>query len=163
MAHRSAAPQLSAADGPAQAASSARATSPVGAERGLRERLVPPMPGRAFWGWAGPLLVTLFGGFLRFDHLSVPRGLVFDEVYYVPDAWSILLHGVEINHSSHVSALLARGDTNILLGTQAEVVAHPPLGKEMIAVGEWLFGLTPFGWRFSVALVGTLSILMLAR
>ena len=43
------------------------------------------------------------------------------------------------------------------------MVAHPPLGKMMIAVGEWLFGLTPFGWRFSVALVGTLSILMLAR
>jgi dolichyl-phosphate-mannose--protein O-mannosyl transferase len=33
----------------------------------------------------------------------------------------------------------------------------------MIAVGEWLFGLTPFGWRFSVAVVGSLSILMLAR
>ena len=33
----------------------------------------------------------------------------------------------------------------------------------MIAVGEWLFGLTPFGWRFSVALIGSLSILMLAR
>ena len=33
----------------------------------------------------------------------------------------------------------------------------------MIAVGEWLFGLTPFGWRFSVALVGSLAILMLAR
>src|SRR5258708_20640548 len=33
----------------------------------------------------------------------------------------------------------------------------------MIAVGEWLFGLTPFGWRFAVAVVGTLSILMVAR
>jgi dolichyl-phosphate-mannose--protein O-mannosyl transferase len=121
------------------------------------------MPGSAAWGWAGPLLVTLFGGFLRFDHLSTPRGLVFDEVYYVPDAWSILRHGVEVNHASNVSALLVRGDTHILLGTQAEVVAHPPLGKMMMAVGEWLFGLTPFGWRFSVALVGTLAILMLAR
>jgi dolichyl-phosphate-mannose-protein mannosyltransferase len=157
MAHRSPAPQLGTPPAPARAASAAEA------ERGLRERLVPPMPGRAAWGWAGPLLVTLFGGFLRFDQLSVPRGLVFDEVYYVPDAWAILRHGVEINHSSHVSALLARGDTNILLGTQAEVVAHPPLGKMMIAVGEWLFGLTPFGWRFAVALVGTLSILLLAR
>ncbi len=157
MAHRSPAPQLGTSLAPARAASAAEA------ERGLRERLVPPMPGRAAWGWAGPLLVTLFGGFLRFDQLSVPRGLVFDEVYYVPDAWAILRHGVEINHSSHVSALLARGDTNILLGTQAEVVAHPPLGKMMIAVGEWLFGLTPFGWRFAVALVGTLSILLLAR
>ena len=42
-------------------------------------------------------------------------------------------------------------------------MAHPPLGKAMIAVGEWLFGLTPFGWRFAVAVVGTLSILMTAR
>ena len=33
----------------------------------------------------------------------------------------------------------------------------------LIAVGEWLFGLTPFGWRFAVAVVGSLSILMLAR
>src|ERR1700761_1949884 len=150
MAHRSAAPGLSAP------AASAR---PPSAEPGLLRRLVPPMPGSVGWGWAGPLLVTLFGGFLRFDGLATPRGLVFDEVYYVPDAWSILKHGVEINHAHNVSALLARGDTHILLGTQAEVVAHPALGKMMIAVGEWLFGLTPFGWRFSVALVGTLSIL----
>jgi dolichyl-phosphate-mannose-protein mannosyltransferase len=34
----------------------------------------------------------------------------------------------------------------------------------MIAVGEWLFGAdSAFGWRFSAALVGTLSVLLLAR
>ena len=33
----------------------------------------------------------------------------------------------------------------------------------MMAVGQWTFGLTPFGWRFSVALIGTVSILMIAR
>src|SRR5258708_15354460 len=33
----------------------------------------------------------------------------------------------------------------------------------MIGVGEWLFGLTPFGGRFAVAVVGRLSILMVAR
>ena len=33
----------------------------------------------------------------------------------------------------------------------------------MIAVGEWLFGITPFGWRFAAALVGSLAILMTAR
>ena len=129
----------------------------------LAQRLVPPMPGSAVWGWAGPLLVTLFGAFLRFDRLSVPQAVVFDETYYVGDAWAILHHGVEITHVKNADALLAEGKTNILAGTQGELVAHPPLGKEMIAVGEWLFGLTPFGWRFSVALVGTLSILMLAR
>src|ERR1700677_1207208 len=129
----------------------------------LARRLVPPMPGSAVWGWAGPLLVTLFGAFLRFDRLSVPKAVVFDETYYVGDAWGILKHGVEIEHVTNAAALLAQGKANILAGTQAELGVHPPLGKEMIAVGEWLFGLTPFGWRFSVALIGSLSILLLAR
>jgi dolichyl-phosphate-mannose-protein mannosyltransferase len=116
----------------------------------------------AFWGWAGPVLVMLFGGFLRFNHLSTPDAVVFDETYYVPDANSILRHGVELNHVSNVNTLLVRGNPNFLLKT-GELVAHPPLGKQMMAVGQWAFGLTPFGWRFSVALVGTLSILMTAR
>ncbi len=113
-------------------------------------------------GWAGPLLITVFGGFLRFYRLAVPHAVVFDETYYVGDAWGILKHGVEINHVPNADALLAAGKTNIL-GTGGELVVHPPLGKMMIAVGEWMFGLTPFGWRFTVAVVGSLSILMLAR
>ncbi len=108
-------------------------------------------------------MVTAFGAFLRFDRLSVPHAVVFDETYYVPDAYGILRHGVEINHVKNVNALLIRSNTHILLGTQGEYVAHPPLGKIMIAVGEWIFGLTPFGWRFAAALVGTLAILMTAR
>jgi len=128
-----------------------------------RGGMVPPMPGSAFWGWAGPLLVTLFGGFLRFSRLGVPKAVIFDETYYVGDAWAILQHGVEINHVKNANALLVGGSTHILAGTQGELVAHPPLGKIMMAAGEWLFGLTPFGWRFSVALIGSLSILLLAR
>src|ERR1700735_794025 len=117
----------------------------------------------AFWGWAGPLLVTLFGAFLRFNRLAVPHVVVFDETYYVPDAYGILRHGVEIDHVKNVNALLARGSTHILAGTRGEYVAHPPLGKIMIAAGEWLFGLTPFGWRSAVAVAGSLAILMTAR
>jgi dolichyl-phosphate-mannose-protein mannosyltransferase len=134
---------------------------PPGAE--LHDRLVPPMPGSAFWGWAGPLLVTLFGAFLRFNRLGQPRAVLFDETYYVPDAYAMLRHGVEINHVSNVNALLAQGSTRILEGTKGEYVVHPPLGKLLIAVGEWLFGLTPFGWRFAVAVAGSLAILMTAR
>jgi dolichyl-phosphate-mannose-protein mannosyltransferase len=132
----------------------------------LRDRLGPPMPAATLWGWAGPLLVTLFGGLLRFYRLGVPHAVVFDETYYVPDGYSILRHGVELNHVSNVNALLVRGSTRIFsTGAAAggEYVAHPPLGKMLIASGEWLFGLTPFGWRFAVAVVGTLSILMTAR
>jgi dolichyl-phosphate-mannose-protein mannosyltransferase len=123
--------------------------------------------GSTFWGWAGPVLVMLFGGFLRFYRLSQPDAVVFDETYYVPDADSILHHGVELQHYSYVNNMLVRGDPDIFLKLhgqfQGEIVAHPPLGKIMMAVGQWMFGLTPFGWRFMVALIGTVSILMLAR
>src|ERR1700694_4542663 len=78
----------------------------------LLNRLVPPMPGSAFWGWAGPLLVTVFGAILRFDRLSAPRGIVFDETYYVPDSYSILRHGVELNHVKNVNKLLVHGNTH---------------------------------------------------
>ena len=54
--------------------------------------------GSTFWGWAGPVLVMLFGGFLRFYRLSKPNAVVFDETYYVPDSNSILHHGVEFAH-----------------------------------------------------------------
>src|SRR5581483_5836522 len=54
-----------------------------------------PMPDDRMWGWFWSLLVTAFGAFLRFDRLAVPRALVFDETYYVKDAWSLLRHGVE--------------------------------------------------------------------
>jgi dolichyl-phosphate-mannose-protein mannosyltransferase len=143
---------------PGQAHSADAAVQAAPARRGG-----PGIGSPAFWGWAGPLLVMALGAFLRFSRLGTPKAVDFDETYYVPDAWSILRHGVEINHVKNVNALLAAGNPHFLIGTEGELVAHPPLGKLMIAVGEWLFGLTPFGWRFSVAVVGSLAILMLAR
>ena len=123
--------------------------------------------GSTFWGWACPVLIMIFGGFLRFYRLGKPDAAVFDETYYVPDTYSILKHGVEVNHLSTVNNLLVEGKTNIFQLTNGhlvgEIVAHPPLGKIMMAFGQWTFGLTPFGWRFTVAVVGTLSILMTAR
>ena len=52
----------------------------------LRSRLVSPLPDDRLWAWLGPLLVTAFGTFLRFNRLRVPRALIFDETYYVKDA-----------------------------------------------------------------------------
>ena len=37
-------------------------------------------------------------------------------------------------------------------------VSHPPLGKLIIAIGISLFGMTPFGWRFSGTLIGVLML-----
>src|SRR6266571_492756 len=131
----------------------------------LRARLVPPMPLAAFWGWAGPLLVTVFGTYLRFGRLGDPHAVIFDETYYVPDALGILRFGVEHNYVSNGTtrdALLTRGNPHVFT-SGGEFVVHPPFGKVLIAGGEWLFGLSPFGWRFAAAVVGSLSILLLAR
>jgi len=147
---------------PVRASSETVPGAQVISARTVRDRLVPPFPDRRFWGWLGPVLVTVFGGFLRFYRLGSPHAVVFDETYYVPDSFSILRHGVELQHVKNVNALLVAGNSRFLQAA-GEYVAHPPLGKVMIAVGEWLFGLTSFGWRFSVALVGSLAILMTAR
>ena len=129
---------------------------------GLLARMVPPMPGSALWGWLGPLLVTAFGAFLRFNQLNVPDKVIFDETYYVPDALGILRYGVEHNYVSARNSLLVRGNTHIF-STGGEFVVHPPVGKLFIAFGEWTFGVNSFGWRFAAALIGSLAILLLAR
>src|SRR5216683_4083797 len=134
----------------------------------LRARLAAPMPDDRPWGWLGPLLVTAFGTFLRFDRLRVPRALIFDETYYVKDAWSILNHGVELNLVRNANDIIQAGHTNIFAscdGTSAcgEYVVQPELGKLLIAGGEWLFGLNSFGWRFASAVFGSLAILLMCR
>jgi len=105
------------------------------------------MPRDGVWGWLGPLLVAAFAGILRFHRLGVPPSKVFDEVYYAEQARDLLRYGVEFNQAD----------------SAPEFVVHPPVGKWVIAVGEWLLGDDAAGWRFSVALLGTLSVLMLAR
>jgi dolichyl-phosphate-mannose-protein mannosyltransferase len=133
----------------------------------LRARLASPMPDDRLWSWVWCLLVTAFGAFLRFDRLAVPRALIFDETYYVKDAWSILQHGVEWNTVSNANTLIQAGHTNIFQacsGTNCgEYVVQPEMGKLLIAVGEWMFGLNSFGWRFSSALFGSLAILLVCR
>ncbi|HTU06658.1 MAG TPA: phospholipid carrier-dependent glycosyltransferase, partial [Trebonia sp.] len=44
-----------------------------------------------------------------------------------------------------------------------EYVVQPPVGKLLIAVGEWIYGLTPLGWRVAPALFGTLAVLVMCR
>jgi dolichyl-phosphate-mannose-protein mannosyltransferase len=132
----------------------------------LRARLVAPMPDDKPWGWLGPLLVTAFGGWLRFSRLQIPRAIIFDETYYAKDAWSILQHGVEWNYVSNANTLILQGHTTGLWscsGGCGEYVVQPEVGKELIAVGEWLFGLNSLGWRFSTAVFGTLAILLICR
>ncbi|MFI0410138.1 dolichyl-phosphate-mannose--protein mannosyltransferase [Actinomadura sp. 3N508] len=129
----------------------------------LREWLAPAIPGNPLLSWLGPLLVTLFAGYLRFDGLGTPKQVVFDETYYAKDALALLEFGWEHNTVKNADKILiADPDANIWTDGPS-FVAHPPFGKWMIAIGEWMFGATPFGWRFVPALAGTLSVLILCR
>ncbi|MGP4112187.1 dolichyl-phosphate-mannose--protein mannosyltransferase [Streptomyces sp. 4N509B] len=147
---------------------------------GVRQRLVPPFPepGTRMWaylgfapraaerlaramGWIGPLLVALLAGALRFTRLGSPNAVIFDETYYAKDAWSLLKAGYETEWADDADERIIAGATPF--DEAAAYVVHPPAGKWVIALGEWMFGLTPFGWRFMVALLGTLSVLMLCR
>ena len=130
-------------------------------------RLFPPMPSSGLRGWIGPIIVTVIGGLLRFVNLGQPNKLIFDETYYAKDALSLLRFGYEKQFVEKADELLLQSDGNWhtieIFKEPAAFVVHPPLGKWTIAAGEYLFGVTPFGWRFSVAVLGTLSILMIAR
>ena len=86
------------------------------------------------------LLILAFSASVRFVNLGRPNELVFDEIYYVDAARDFLKYGVEIEKGT------------------AEFIVHPPVGKWVIASGIKLFGDNSFGWRFSTALLGTISI-----
>ena len=136
----------------------------------LRARLLGHRPTDTLYGWLGALLVAAFGGVLRFWRLGQPDTLVFDETYYVKQGWSLLRHGYEAKvlpelasgATPSVDQVWASGTPDVF-GTEADFVVHPPVGKWVIAAGEWLVGVQdPMSWRLGVAVLGTLSILMLA-
>jgi dolichyl-phosphate-mannose--protein O-mannosyl transferase len=147
------------ASGPAGSPSPCR---PDAARPSLAARLCPPMPKDRFGlGWIAPLLVTGLAALLRFRHLGYPKALVFDETYYAKDAWTLLHSGLEKSWPAGADAKVLQGHP--VFDDKAEFVVHPPIGKWLIGLGEQVFGMNPFGWRFAVALLGTLSVLMLAR
>ncbi|WP_082598821.1 MULTISPECIES: dolichyl-phosphate-mannose--protein mannosyltransferase [unclassified Kitasatospora] len=113
--------------------------------------------------WLGPLTVALFAGLLRFWNLGYPNAFVFDETYYPKDAWSLLRQGYEGTWPDSANEQILAVPQVIPLSSAAEFVAHPPVGKWVISLGEWAYGLHPFGWRVMVALLGTLTVLMVAR
>jgi dolichyl-phosphate-mannose--protein O-mannosyl transferase len=121
----------------------------------VRRRL-EPRAARDPKSWLPTGVVVLIAAALRFISLAHPPGKIFDEIYYATEGQELFDHGVEWRPQDN------RGD----------FVVHPPLGKWLIGVGEWLFGrgghggwLThgEFGWRISAAVFGTLSVLLLIR
>lgn len=106
------------------------------------------MPTDRLRGWLVAIGIAAVGGVLRFWRLgaSTDDGTpVFDEKHYVPQAWQMVRNGALEDNPAY------------------GLVVHPPLGKMLVAIGEWLYGYNAFGWRFSAAVLGTLFVLIMVR
>ncbi|MFF8412094.1 dolichyl-phosphate-mannose--protein mannosyltransferase [Streptomyces omiyaensis] len=113
--------------------------------------------------WGGPLLVAAVAGVLRFWNLGKPHAVIFDETYYAKDSWALINQGYEGAWPKDIDKTILTDPGSVLIPTDPGYVVHPPMGKWVIGLGEKMFGFEPFGWRFMVALLGTLSVLMLCR
>jgi dolichyl-phosphate-mannose-protein mannosyltransferase len=88
------------------------------------------------WFWLGLLGLWVIALGLRFWGLERFNTLVFDEVYFAKFGHNYLTHTRFFD-------------------------AHPPLGKYLIAVGIWLKGYNPWGYRWMNALFGSCIPLLL--
>jgi dolichyl-phosphate-mannose--protein O-mannosyl transferase len=103
------------------------------------------------------LAVGLIAGALRFTNLGYPQRRIFDEFYYSKSACIYLGYPDERCDVNSADERYWREHEN---DTGAWV--HPPLGKWTIALGELAAGTNSFGWRVSSAVVGTLTVMLLA-
>lgn len=121
---------------------------------------VPEAPRAYVWTSAdtwSTLLVALVAFITRFIGLTSATASgtpVFDEKHYVPQAYDMV--------KSWINPLTGGIESNPGYG----LVVHPPLAKQIEALGEIVFGYSPMGWRIMAALfgVGTVMLIMeLAR
>ncbi|MDN5749339.1 MAG: phospholipid carrier-dependent glycosyltransferase [Pseudonocardia sp.] len=113
-----------------------------------RASLGPPPPTDRVRGWVVAIGLAVVAFVVRFTGLgAVTDGgtPVFDEKHYVPQAWQMLRNGGVADNPGF------------------ELIVHPPLGKQLIALGELLFGYDGFGWRAAAALAGTITVLLVVR
>jgi dolichyl-phosphate-mannose--protein O-mannosyl transferase len=116
---------------------------------------------RRAWRWGVPIAVTLIAAVTRLWNLGHPGILVFDETFYVKDAWSLWNLGYSSTWPDDANASFAAGNPDTFTQTGSYVV-HPPLGKWLIGLGMAVVGAgNPVGWRIATAIVGILAVLLL--
>lgn len=127
----------------------------------LLERLNGSLKARQIFDRYAPWAVIALAAFLRLWNLGYPAKLVFDETYYVKDAWTLWNTGSEKNWPADYNANFEGGNVWGYL-TDPAFVVHPPLGKWIIGLGMWAFGAdNSFSWRMSTALLGIASVALL--
>ncbi len=116
------------------------------------------------YGWLVTVLAGLLAAATRMIGLRHPHEIVFDETYYVKGAFSLKNYGYERNwEGDDANELFLQGDLSALEDT-ADRWVHPPFGKWIIGKGMNLFGDdNGFGWRFTTAFLGVLSVMLIVR
>lgn len=143
----------------------ADSTTPPASERPLparhprwADRLTTPAA-----GWVATAIATILAAAIRLPGLDNVRTLIFDETYYVKDAWSLLTLGYEGTWAKDVDAAFAASDVSGL-STVGGYPVHPPTGKWLIALGMKIFGQAdPVGWRIAAAICGIITVFLLCR
>lgn len=111
--------------------------------------------------WVAPALVVVVAAVTRLWNLGHPASLVFDETFYVKDAWTLVNLGYEAQWPAEADVRFNAGETGFFL-TDPSFVVHPPLGKWIIGSGMLVLGPdNPVGWRITTAIVGILAVVLL--
>jgi dolichyl-phosphate-mannose--protein O-mannosyl transferase len=106
----------------------------------------------------GQYIVIALAAFLRLFSLQHPGNLVFDETYYVKDAWTLTNLGYESTWKPGSDDAWANGNPSTY-NTDGSFVVHPPLGKLLIGLGLHLFNPeNPASWRIVNALFGVAAV-----
>ena len=114
-------------------------------------------------GWIVTAATGILAALMRFIGLGHPHSLMFDEIYYVKDAYALWHNGYESAWVTNSDGPFAHGDFSGLK-TDPSFVVHPQLGKWLIGLGMELFGPdSSFGWRFMPALAGVATVVLLTR
>ncbi|PIF03061.1 MAG: dolichyl-phosphate-mannose--protein mannosyltransferase [Propionibacterium sp.] len=113
-------------------------------------------------GWIVTVVITAVAFVIRYVNFSYPKNLIFDETYYPKDAYSLLLYGYEREWLDDANETIVAG-TPDAMGLGPGFTVHPPLGKWMIAIGEYFFGLNSYGWRFMSVVFGALLVFFTIR
>ncbi|MCJ1701097.1 phospholipid carrier-dependent glycosyltransferase [Rathayibacter festucae] len=124
----------------------------------VHDHLVATTGRRRLWELGLPILVVVVAAVLRLWNLGHPRSLVFDETFYVKDAWTLWNLGFEGAWPENPDPGFATGAVDVFTGAPSFVV-HPPLGKWIIGLGMGLLGADDsVGWRLATAIVGILAV-----
>ena len=107
---------------------------------------------------AGPTAVLVTAAATRLTGIGHPDELVFDETYYVKDAWSLWNLGYSSTWPEGADERFEAGETEIYT-ERGSFVVHPPLGKWLIALGMAALGPEhSAGWRLATAIAGILMV-----